>query len=157
MRKTTFILFAFFAFAYTAVAQERIPAQKGSIYGSSFAKKKAINAEAFSKKVIDSNKVAVQVKAVVVDVCPKKGCWMNVAMHNGDTLLVKMKDYAFFVPDNIKGREILLDGLAYIETTSVKELKHYAEDAKKPQSEIDAITEPQQKARFTASGIKVLN
>ncbi len=82
---------------------------------------------------------------------------MNVAMENGDTLFVKMKDYAFFVPDNMKGKEILLNGQAYIETTSVKELKHYAEDAKKPQAEIDAITEPQQKARFTASGIKVLN
>ena len=142
---------------FTATAQERIPAQKGSVYGADFSKKKIIQAKEFNKKIVDSNKVAVQMKGTVLDVCPKKGCWMNVAMNNGDTLFVKMKDYAFFVPDNLKGKDILLDGVAYKETTSVKELKHYAEDAKKPQAEIDAITEPQRKARFTASGIKVLN
>ena len=157
MRKIIILLFAFSAITFISVAQERVPAQKGSLYGSDFAQKKILKPSEFSNKVIDSNKVAVQVKGTVVDVCPKKGCWMNVAMENGDTLFVKMKDYAFFVPDNMKGKEILLNGQAYIETTSVMELKHYAEDAKKPQAEIDAITEPQQKARFTASGIKVLN
>lgn len=155
MKKLFFLLMIFCAFS--ASAQERTPAQKGSVYGADFSKKKIITPKHFNNTIVDSNKVAVQVKGKVLDVCPKKGCWMNVAMNNGDTLFVKMKDYAFFVPDNLKGRDILLDGVAYIETTSVKELKHYAEDAKKPQAEIDAITEPQRKARFTASGIKVLN
>ena len=47
--------------------------------------------------------------------------------------------------------------MAKIKEVSVDELKHYAEDAKKSQEEIDAIKEPKKELRFTASGIKVLD
>ncbi|MEG0797106.1 MAG: DUF4920 domain-containing protein, partial [Odoribacter sp.] len=46
---------------------------------------------------------------------------------------------------------VVLTGEAKMKTTSVDELKHYAEDAKKPQAEIDAITKPEKEIRFTAS------
>ena len=42
-----------------------------------------------------------------------------------------------------------------LKQTSVEELKHYAEDAKKPQSEIDKITKPVTEIRLLASGIRV--
>lgn len=70
---------------------------------------------------------------------------------------VKMKDYAFFVPTALKGKSVILEGNAEKEITSVKELKHYAKDAKKSQSEIDAITLPKEEIRFLANGIKVVN
>jgi hypothetical protein len=40
--------------------------------------------------------------------------------------------------------------------TSVDELKHYAEDAKKSKEEIDAITEPKKEIRLTANGVLVV-
>ena len=49
-----------------------------------------------------------------------------------------------------------MEGSAESKTTSVKELQHYAEDAKKPQAEIDAIKEPKTETRFLASAIKVV-
>lgn len=67
-----------------------------------------------------------------------------------------MKDYAFFLPTAIKGKTILLDGKAQLKQTSVEELRHYAEDAKKPQSEIDKITTPVTEIRLLASGIRVI-
>jgi hypothetical protein len=51
---------------------------------------------------------------------------------------------------------VVLDGIAFIKITSIEELKHYAEDAKKPQSDIDAITAPKKEIRFLANGILVL-
>jgi hypothetical protein len=68
-----------------------------------------------------------------------------------------MKDYAFFVPTALKGKTVVLDGTAERKVTSVDEQKHYAEDAKKPQAEIDAITTPKEEIRFVANGIKVVN
>ena len=59
-----------------------------------------------------------------------------------------MKDYAFFVPTALEGKTVVLEGSAESKTTSVKELQHYAEDAKKSQAEIDAITEPKTETRF---------
>ncbi|MBL7933016.1 MAG: DUF4920 domain-containing protein, partial [Bacteroidia bacterium] len=66
------------------------------------------------------------------------------------------KDYGFFVPVDMVGKTVVLEGKAYNKTTSVTELKHYAEDAKKSQKEIDAITEPKNEIRFMADGIVVV-
>ncbi len=68
-----------------------------------------------------------------------------------------MKDYAYFVPLSLVGKNVILEGDAESKIVSVDELKHYAEDAKKPQAEIDAITAPKEEIRFMASGIKVVN
>ena len=68
---------------------------------------------------------------------------------------VKMKDYDFFVPIDLIGKTVILDGKSFMKTTSVEDQKHYAEDAKKPQSEIDAIISPKKEIRFIAKGILV--
>jgi hypothetical protein len=91
-----------------------------------------------------------------VDVCSKKGCWMTFKINETERAFVKMKDYGFFVPMDLVGKTVVLDGHAFTKTTSVAELKHYAEDAKKSQKDIDAITEPKSEVRFMADGILVL-
>lgn len=77
---------------------------------------------------------------------------------NGDEeMMVKFKDYGFFVPTDISGREVVMHGVAYYQTTSVEELQHYAEDAGKSAEEIATITEPKRELRFLADGVKLLN
>ena len=95
-------------------------------------------------------------RAKVLDVCPKKGCWLKLQVNDTTTAFVKMKNYGFFLPMAVKGKTIVLDGKIEMITTSVEELQHYAQDAKKSQAEIDAITEPQKEIRFTAKGITVV-
>jgi len=67
-----------------------------------------------------------------------------------------MKDYSFFVPTDLRGKTAVLEGKAYNRTTSVSELKHYAEDANKSKEEIEAITKEKKDVRFLASGILVV-
>ena len=43
------------------------------------------------------NKKHVKIKGKILSSCPMKGCWMKVNVDN-DTLLVRFKDYGFFVP-----------------------------------------------------------
>lgn len=97
----------------------------------------------------------VKIAATVKDVCAKKGCWLKLELPQGEEVMVKMKDYGFFLPLAAKGKKVIIDGEAKIKTTSVAELKHYAEDAKKSQAEIDAIKEPQKEVRITAKGIMI--
>jgi hypothetical protein len=99
---------------------------------------------------------SVKIKAKIVEVCPKKGCWLKLELSNGETAMVKMKDYGFFVPLAAKGKTVVIDGDVKMKTTSVAELKHYAEDAKKSQAEIDAITKPEKEIRVLAKGIVVV-
>src|SRR5688572_17337544 len=97
-----------------------------------------------------------KVKAKIIDVCPKKGCWLKLQVNDTTTALVKMKDYGFFLPLSAKGKTVVLEGDVKIKNTTVEELRHYAEDAKKSKEEIAAITKPEKEIRFTAKGIMVL-
>ncbi|MGK6340928.1 DUF4920 domain-containing protein [Chryseobacterium sp. DT-3] len=132
----------------------------GDAYGSGVtSESKAITVDKLSKKLKKDNKKVegVAVKGKVTDVCEKKGCWLTIQTEDNSQFFVKMKDYAFFVPTALKGKNVVLEGTAERKVTSVDEQKHYAEDAKKPQAEIDAITTPKEEIRFVANGIKVVN
>jgi len=120
---------------------------------------KAITVDKLSKKLKKDNKKVegIAVKGKVTDVCEKKGCWLTIQTEDNSQFFVKMKDYAFFVPTALKGKNVVLEGTAERKVTSIDEQKHYAEDAKKPQAEIDAITTPKEEIRFVANGIKVVN
>ena len=135
-------------------------AMVGEVYGagvSAKAEKSAMTTKKLDQKLKKSAKVEnVAVKGKVVEVCDKKGCWFTVETDNNEKFFVKMKDYAFFVPTALKGKNVILEGNAETKVISVDEQKHYAEDAKKSQAEIDAITKPQEEIRFLASGIKVV-
>ena len=83
-----------------------------------------------------------------------KGCWMRLALGD-DESFVKFKDYGFFVPKDLSETDAIVAGRAYVALTTVEELKHFAEDAGKEQSEIEAITEPELSYSFMAHGVLV--
>lgn len=167
MKKIVFLLaigFSVLTFAQTTEKKTGPPEGKalvGDVYGaevSEKAEKLAISPAQLEKKLNKAQKVEnVAVKGKVIDVCDKKGCWLTVQTEDNDKFFVKMKDYAFFVPTALKGKTVVLEGNAETKVISVDEQKHYAEDAKKSQAEIDAITKPQEEIRFLASGIKVVD
>jgi hypothetical protein len=78
---------------------------------------------------------------------------MTVNDGSGKDVRIRFQDYAFFVPMNISKWNVYAKGAAYFDTTSVAMLKHYAEDAKKPKSEIDEITQPLLELCFIAKGV----
>jgi hypothetical protein len=90
--------------------------------------------------------------AKINEVCSKKGCWMTLDMGGKNEVMVKFKDYGFFMPLNAEG-EVVVNGKAYVTETSVDELRHYAEDAGKSNEEIEAITEPKRTYSFEADGV----
>ena len=102
----------------------------------------------------EGDTVDVRFTSKVNSVCQAKGCWMRLDMGE-DESLVKFKDYAFFMPKDIAGQEVIVEGKAFVETTSVEDLKHFAEDAGKSQDEIDAITEPKMTLSFLSSGVLI--
>lgn len=108
----------------------------------------------------DADSLQVKVQGKVDEVCQKKGCWMTIVNPEdaeGEELFVKFKDYGFFMPFDLSGQEVVMEGYAFREVTSVEELRHYAEDAKEPQEVIDAITEPKVELKFLASGVVIVD
>lgn len=98
--------------------------------------------------------VFVKVKGAINACCQKKGCWMTMAMGD-DEMMVRFKDYGFFVPKGASGKEAVAEGWAYRSEISVDELRHYAEDEGKSEEEIAAITEPEVQITFMADGVVI--
>lgn len=131
-------------------------AKPGEWYGEKIATEGALNINDVVAKLNGGSEFPeVKIKAKITEVCPKKGCWLKLELENGETAMVKMKDYGFFLPVSAKGKTVVIDGKVEIKTTSVAELKHYAEDAKKSKEEIDAITKPEKEVRVMAKGIVI--
>jgi hypothetical protein len=73
-----------------------------------------------------------------------------------DTILIRFKDYGFFVPkEGIAGDNTIINGKLSVDTLSVSLLKHYAEDAGKSLEEINKITEPEVSMTFLADGVLI--
>lgn len=90
----------------------------------------------------------------IEEVCSKKGCWMKLpAGETEETIMVRFKDYGFFMPLDSNGKEVIVEGKAFVKEVSVDELKHYAEDAGKSKEEIAKITEPKLELAFEANGV----
>lgn len=157
MHKIIITLAVFTMLCVTAMAQPpKGKALPGDKYGTITTVDGAVDIAEIPAQLAQKESLDTKVKAKVLDVCPKKGCWLKLAVNDSTEAFVKMKGYAFFTPLAIKGKTIVMDAKATIKTTSVEELKHYAEDAKKSKEEIDAIKEPEKEISFLASGIQVV-
>ncbi|MBL7724057.1 MAG: DUF4920 domain-containing protein [Chitinophagaceae bacterium] len=133
-------------------------AKAGEWYGEKVSTEGAVDINDVVKKLNGGSEFPeVKIKAKITEVCPKKGCWLKLELENGETAMVKMKDYGFFLPLAAKGKTVVIDGAVNLKTTSVAELKHYAEDAKKTKEEIDAIKEPKKEVKVMAKGIVVVD
>ena len=95
----------------------------------------------------------VKFASKVKEVCSKKGCWMKLPLGDSSETMVRFKDYGFFMPLDSKDREVILEGKAFVQETSIKELQHYAEDAGKSKEEIAKINAPKREFTFEAIGV----
>lgn len=128
-------------------------AQSVAHYGEQIDEKGAISMARLEKQMKDKEQMEVKVTGKVVECCQVKGCWMTIDKGDGTTMRVKFKDYGFFVPKDSAGKTAIMQGKAIMETVSVDEQRHYAEDAGKSKAEIEAITEPSRQLVFEASGV----
>jgi len=133
----------------TASIENSIPGE----YGEKVSSSEAMTVEEMFGQLEQTGEFSGKVTAEIQEVCTKKGCWLTVALPDGNLMRVTFKDYGFFVPTTSEGYPIVLDGLAQKTVTDVETLRHYAEDAGKPQEEIEAITAPKEEFTFEATGV----
>jgi hypothetical protein len=153
--KKLLLLACSIVFAVAGFAQDPASATKGVTYGAGTTSEGSVPVADMEKKMVN-NKFDGKVYGKVVEVCQEKGCWMKIEKAGGETMMVKFKDYGFFMPKDIVGKEVVVDGSASLKETSVKQLQHYAKDAGKSKEEIEKIKRPKKDIQFVASGVLVL-
>lgn len=146
----------FSMFSAMAFAQPK-SAAKGITYGAGTTAEGALEVNLLEEKLATAETYKGKVKGTVTGVCEKKGCWMKLAQTDGEGIMIRFKDYKFFMPKDIVGKDVVLEGTAEKTTTSVEMLKHYAEDAGKSKEDIEKIKEPKTEIEFVATGVLVVS
>ena len=123
-------------------------------YGELFEISETINYNLEKDNFLNSSS-KLKIEGEILSSCPMKGCWMKISVEN-DTVLVRFKDYGFFVPKNgIEGKRTIINGNISVDTLSVAQLQHYAEDAGKSKEEIALINKPEITISFLADGVVI--
>ena len=157
--KKILLAFVFFV-AVTANAQESSeikPAAKGVVYGAAVSESgEAITANDLQAK-LNNGVFEGQVTGKVKEVCKSMGCWITLEKADGTSLMVKSKEHGFFMPENLTGKTVVIEGTASIKEVSEEKRKHMAEDAGKSKAEIKKIKGSEKEVQFIATGVKVLD
>lgn len=135
-------------------AQSPKTAASGVTYGSGTTAEASIPVTELPAKMNGSS-FSGKITATVTEVCKEKGCWMKIRREGGDDIMVKFRDYGFFMPQNIVGQTVVLEGVANVKETSVEQLRHYAMDAGQSKAQIRKIKKPKKDIQFVASGVLV--
>ena len=156
-----FSFFIFLSLSFLACKNQESSSQTlsdGVHFGETIDSTEMISYDNLLNQMIEVDSVESKIYGRVSSVCQTKGCWMRIVSDVDSTqsdMFVQFKDYGFFMPKDLAGKEVIMLGKAYRETTSIDDLKHFAEDEGVPAEEIAKITEPKIELKFMASGVKV--
>ena len=149
MKKLFLILI--FLISFNSFSQTNYNTEK--YYGKEFSVLDIKDYKSNKPKIFSDTENLIKIEGQILSSCPMKGCWMKIKSEE-DTILVRFKDYGFFVPkEGIAGDKTIINGKLSIDTLSVTLLRHYAEDAGKSLEEINKITEPEVSMTFLADGV----
>lgn len=126
-----------------------VPSEKFGSHGDEITSDDAINMSEFLTQVNDKEK-SFKVRGTIEEVCQMKGCWMTMRNEEGANVRVTFKDYGFFVPKDISGSEVIIEGIASEEVLDEDVARHYAEDGGKEYDESMRNT-----ITFVAKGVLV--
>jgi hypothetical protein len=156
--KRLFLLVASLFIAAASFAQDEItPAAPGVTYGDKVTANNAIQLNELNTKLGEDSVYKGKITGKVVEVCKKKGCFMTLTQPSGSPIMVRFTDYAFFMPQNIVGKTVVVEGTATVKTISVDRLQHFAADAGKSKEEIAKITKPKKDVQIMADGVLVMD
>jgi hypothetical protein len=133
--------------------QEEVAAPSVAYFGEEITEEGAVSSNGLLGALGQQDSIDMKVTGRIDKVCQVKGCWMTMAYGEGESMRVSFRDYGFFVPKDVDGKDAVIEGTLYMETTSVEDLRHFAEDEGKSADEIAMITEPETSLTFVADGV----
>ena len=147
------LLIFVFLISFSSFSQTNYNTEK--YYGKEFNLLDIKDYKSNKHKFVADKENLIKIEGQILSSCSKKGCWMKIKSDE-DTILVRFKDYGFFVPkEGIAGGKTIINGKLSVDTLSVALQRHYAEDAGKSLEEINRITEPEVSITFLADGVLI--
>lgn len=124
------------------------------IYGAKPSMSKATALAELMKEPKTHEGKSLRLEGEIEGVCQAKGCWLT--LKDGDqSVRVKFKDYAFFVPLDVAGRTVAVEGKAEVKIVTEAMRRHYAIDAGKSKEEVEKIKGDETTVIFMADAVRV--
>lgn len=143
MKNLIAVVLLVFALSAEAFAQQTAiqPAKTGVNYGLPIKNKGAIPVKQLISNLSKTDQYTGKVEGKVTQVCKMKGCWLALETADGTPpVTVRFKDYGFFVPQDLVGKHVVIEGYAKVKDK---------EDKNEPGKTAKDIT-------FTADGVLVV-
>ncbi|WDF55920.1 DUF4920 domain-containing protein [Mucilaginibacter sp. KACC 22063] len=138
-----------------ATAQKHTPLPHGMLFGSSPSNINVMPAskiESFMGKRTRTNAV---ITGKVIKVTKPKGGWFIIDAGQGKTIEAHFKNYNITLPIDLKGREVIVDGIAE-KIFVADDMQHLAgESSSQMKSQHSAKPNPKQKITFEVKGLMV--
>ena len=115
MRKLFFSALILLAIGAQAQDKEKVQAEKGVVYGVVNEETSPVTPDQIKDKLVDDS-FKGQVKGKVAEVCKAEGCWIRLEKADGTNMMVRVKNHAFLMPENIVGKTVLVEGTAVVKT-----------------------------------------
>ncbi len=122
-------------------------------YGDVITAEDAMSTDELMAAMDGVEEMPAKVKGTVSSACQMSGCWMKLPYGEDGEMRVAFKDYGFFVPKDLAGTTVVVQGIAKRTEVPVETLRHFAEDEGASEEEIAAITEPSVEIEFVADGV----
>lgn len=143
--------------AYAQDASEIKPAAKGVVYGEALSASSVLIHVNELNLQANNEQFRGRMTGKVTEVCKSMGCWIKLEKADGTTLTVRSKDHGFFMPQDLVGHTVAVEGEASVKEVSEEVRRHMAEDAGKSKAEIKKIKGATKQAEFVAKGVEVLD
>ena len=137
----------------TEEPESNVKVNEAGGYGKVITLDDAMQCDQLVASISATEDLPAKVQGTVTAACQMSGCWMKMDCGNGEQMRVTFRDYGFFVPKDLAGSQVVVEGSAMKKEVSVETLRHFAQDEGKSAEEIAAITEPEWELEFVADGV----
>jgi pectate lyase len=151
--KAPFLLLALL-FSFSGFAQQHTTLTHGSTFGTKPDRSSVIDAGKLEAFMAQKTRISTSVKGTVLKVTKQKGGWFDLDAGNGKVIAVHFKSYAIDLPADLKGRTVIVGGVAQKQFIADDE-QHFAGDTVKGKKQHNVKTNPNRKLSFEATGLVV--
>lgn len=136
-------------------AEVKDPLPSTGAFGMEVNIDEAIDASGVAGYFADSDTLALTISGSIASSCKHSGCWMDIAMGNGETIHVTFPDDDFSIPLDAAGKYATAQGSVIRRMIPVETLQNFARDEGQSEEEIALITEPAWAYKMIATGVVI--
>jgi len=139
---------------FTLLAQQRVPLPHGMTFGRKVDSLQHIRADKVEAFMGTKIRISTTITGKVLQVDTPKGGWLQLDAGGGKIIRVHFKDYNVFIPKQLKGRNVMIQGVAQ-KLLIADDMQHFAGENVDRKKQNAVKPDAKQRLTFEAWGLMV--